>query len=199
MDFDAALSARVRALRKARGFTLDQLADLSGVSRSMISLIERQETSPTAAVLNKLADALGVSLPTLLAPDSPSPAPQPVARAADQPVWTDPGSGYVRRQLSPAGWPSPIELVELRFPAGQRVSFDNPTRSIAIHQQLWLLEGAMEITAGNQLWQLEAGDCLAMTLGDRVVFHNPGKQDARYLLALSTSAPQPTPTTRAAP
>ncbi|WP_374398704.1 helix-turn-helix domain-containing protein [Niveibacterium sp.] len=195
MDFDAALSARIRALRKARAFTLDQLADLSGVSRSMISLIERQETSPTAAVLNKLADALGVSLPTLLAPESPAPAPQPVARVADQAVWTDPGSGYVRRQLSPASWRSPIELVELRFPAGQRVSFDNPTRSIAIHQQLWLLEGEMAITAGDQHWQLEAGDCLAMTLGDRVVFHNPGQHEARYLLALSTSPLQ----TRSAP
>lgn len=188
MDVDTLIAERVRTLRKARDYTLDQLAELSGVSRSMISLVERQETSPTAAVLNKLADALGVSLPTLLSPEAASAEPQPLVHFADQPVWTDPGSGYLRRQLSPAGWPSPIELVEVRFPPGSTVAFDNPTRSVAIHQQLWLLEGEMQISVGEPSWRLAAGDCLAMTLGSRVVFHNPGAEPARYLLALSTAA-----------
>jgi len=164
---------------------MEQLAELSGVSRSMISLIERQETSPTAAVLNKLASALGISLPTLFAAESPRPDPAPVSRRADQALWTDPASGYVRRHLSPAGVGSPIELVEVNFPAGASVVFDNPVRRHGVHQQVWLLKGAMDISVGAQTWHLSSGDCLAMELGARISFHNPARQPARYLLAMT--------------
>lgn len=187
MNIDAHLAARVRELRKARALTLEQLAEHSGVSRSMISLIERQETSPTAAVLNKLADALGVSLPTLFAVAAQATAPEPLSRKADQPVWTDPSSGYLRRHLSPPGVPSPIELVEVSFPPGETVVFDNPVRALGIHQQLWVLAGAMDITLGAHSWHLAAGDCLAIELGARITFHNPAKQAARYLLALHST------------
>jgi transcriptional regulator with XRE-family HTH domain len=56
------IAERVRRLRSARGFTLEALANASGVSRSAISLIERAETSPTAVVLERLATGLGVPL-----------------------------------------------------------------------------------------------------------------------------------------
>jgi len=192
MEIDAFLAARVRALRGERGLTLEQLAALSGVSRSMISLIERQETSPTAAVLNKLADALGISLPALFSGDVLATDTDPVSRRAEQPTWTDPASGYVRRQLSPAGANSPIELVEVTFPAGETVVFDNPVRSVGIDQQVWVIKGAMDIVVDGCSWTLHVGDCMAMTLGDRITFHNPGSQPARYMLALvrGTSTPR---------
>lgn len=184
MDLDAFLAARVRDLRHERDLTLEQLAALSGVSRSMISLIERQETSPTAAVLNKLADALGISLPALFAGNAADADPDPVSRRADQQVWTDPASGYARRQLSPASVDSPLELVEVTFPAGETVVFDNPVRRFDVQQQVWVIKGAMDITHDDRSWTLHVGDCMAMTLGDRITFHNPGSQPARYLLAL---------------
>lgn len=189
MTIDALLAQRVRDLRKRRGFALDRLAELSGVSRSMISLIEREETSPTAAVLDKLAGALGVTLAALFATESQGMDDQPLARRAQQQVWTDPASGYVRRHLSPSGYPSPLELAEVSFPPGQSVTFDNVIRSVVTHQQLWMLEGAMEITLGEQTWRLETGDCLAMVLGPRIVFHNPTPKPARYALALTSSSP----------
>lgn len=188
MDVDALLSKRVRELRKSRSYTLDQLAELSGVSRSMISLIERRETSPTAAVLNKLADALGVTLPSLFSQEPGSESKQPISRFSDQPVWTDPGSGYVRRHLSSSAYGSPIELVEVRFPPGETVAFENATRSVVTHQQVWVLEGEMQITVGDQTWHLQTGDCLAMELGPHIVFQNPTRKQARYALALTTSA-----------
>lgn len=185
MEIDAFLSKRIRELRKVRGQTLEQLAELSGVSRSMISLIERQETSPTAAVLNKLADAFGLSLPTLFAGAAQETGPEPVSRRAAQAVWTDPASGYVRRHLSPAGVPSPIELVEVQFPAGETVGFDNPVRRGGIQQQLWVLAGEMVVRLDEASWHLATGDCMAMALAARITFHNPGLQAARYLLALT--------------
>ena len=186
MQIDTLLARRVRELRKRQGLSLDGLAQLSGVSRSMISLIEREETSPTAAVLNKLADALGVPLVSLFA-EEPDDAPaSPLNPASLQAVWRDPASGYSRRHLSPGAFPSPLELAEVSFPAGQSVTFDNPLRSMTTHQQLWLMEGEMVIDLDGECWRLHAGDCLAMVLGQRIVFHNPGAVAARYLLALTT-------------
>ena len=191
MEIDTFLAQRVRELRRARQLTLEQLAELSGVSRSMISLLERQETSPTAAVLNKLADALGISLAALFAGTAAGPAPEPLARRADQPVWTDPASGYVRRHLTPTGSDTPLDLVEVTFPPGETVVFDNPVRKAPTQQQLWLLEGVMEVSVPPERWPLAPGDCLLITLGSRITFHNPGAASARYLLALITPAPTP--------
>jgi transcriptional regulator with XRE-family HTH domain len=190
MSIDNVIADRIRNLRKTQGLTLEQLADSSGVSRSMISLIERQETSPTAAVLNKLADAFGISLPALFAEDTQAITPVPVARRSEQTVWSDPASGYVRRHLSPVGIASPIELVEVEFPAGETVVFDNPIRKVGIQQQLWMLNGAMDITTHAQTWHLSSGDCLAMELGERITFHNPTAKPARYVLALTTQPDQ---------
>lgn len=188
MNIDTHLAQRVRDLRKARGHTLASLAQASGVSRSMISLIERGESSATAAVLHKLAGALGVSLASLFSKPTGDSVPQPLARLADQALWQDPASGYQRRQVSPAGVASPTHLVEVIFPPTESVVFEHLTPGGATHQQVWMLGGEMAITVGEQTWQLRPGDCLAMVLGPRIVFHNPGPGPARYLLALTTTA-----------
>ncbi len=185
MNVHDRIAERLRALRDARGWSLETLAEHSGVSRSNISLIERGQSSPTAVVLDKLATALAVPLSSLFGESGESEAPSPLARAADQPLWTDPASGYQRRQLSPA-LRSPIQLVEVHFPPGARVHFDTSARDADIHQQIWLLEGVMEITAGTIAWRLEAGDCVAMRLDSPMQFHNPTRRPARYLVALST-------------
>ena len=103
------IAERVRELRAAQGLSLDALASKSGVSRSMISLIERGESSPTAVVLEKLAAGLGVTLASLFEPlAAGAHAPTgPVARRDDQPQWQDPASGYIRRNVSPPCVPQP--------------------------------------------------------------------------------------------
>lgn len=189
MDIDTHLAQRVRNLRKAQGLTLEELAERSGVSRSAISLIEREETSPTAAVLDKLANALRVSLSALFAPDEPQEYASPLSRADGQQAWTDPESGYVRRHLSPSVAGSPLELVEVTFPAGKSVTFDAATRNTVVHQQVWMLEGEMEITIGRKAWRLRVGDCLAMVLDQPLAFRNPTRKAARYAVAMTTVPP----------
>jgi transcriptional regulator with XRE-family HTH domain len=187
MDVNARIARRVRALRDARGLSLEALADRSGVSRSNISLIERSESSPTAAVLDKLAAAFGVTLGSLFE-DAPATgaAPSPLARAADQAVWTDPASGYVRRNLSPVtASASALQLVHVLFPPGKRVAYDSVARDI--DQQIWMIEGAMEVTVGDERWRLEAGDCLAMRLDQPIVYRNRTRKRARYLVALANA------------
>ena len=187
MDINLLIARRVRELRDSLSLSLDALATRSGVSRSNISLIERGESSPTAAVLDKLASALGVALASLFEDKDTGAEPSPVARVAEQPVWTDPGSGYMRRSLSPFA-PSPLQLVDVIFPAGQRVAYDSVPHNADIHQQVWMIEGAMDISVGEQQWRLEAGDTLAMRLDRHIVYHNSTGQQARYLVALVTQA-----------
>ncbi|MEP9324508.1 XRE family transcriptional regulator [Paraburkholderia phymatum] len=191
MDIHSLIARRVRELRDGHGLSLEALAERSGVSRSNISLIERARSSPTAAVLDKLATALGVTLASLFEAPAPSAqTPSPLSRAATQAVWTDPESGYVRRTLSPEQ-PSPLQLVEVHFPAGQRVAYETGARDAEIHQQIWLIEGAMEIGAGDQHWRLEPGDCVTMRLDCPVVYRNPTRKPARYLVALTTLPSSP--------
>ena len=187
MDINGRIARRVRQLRDGAGFSLEALAERSGVSRSNISLIERGQSSPTAAVLDKLAAALGVTLASLFEDVDAPPAaePSPLARVAEQPVWTDPASGYVRRNVSPPAR-SPIQLVDVVFPAGQRVAYDATPRDNEVHQQVWMIDGTIELTVGEATWRLESGDCLSMQLDKPIVYRNPTRRAARYLVALVT-------------
>lgn len=178
------IAERVRELRSARGLSLDALAAYCGVSRSMISLIERGESSPTAVLLEKLATGLDVTLASLF--DSPAPPADPVARLAGQPSWRDPESGYVRRAVSPSVSESPIRIVEVCFPPHARVAYETGARNERVHQQVWILEGTIDVTVGEVCHRLAAGDCLAHMLDRPVVFHNPGEQAARYAVVLAT-------------
>ena len=178
------IGRRLRELRAAAGLSLDALAHKSGVSRSNISLIERGQSSPTAVVLDKLSSALSVSVASMFEAGPAPAAPSPLARVADQPVWSDPASGYRRRNVSPSGV-SPLQLVDVIFPPGQRVAFETSERDADIHQLVWMIDGVMEIGHGDEQWQLAAGDCLAMRLDAPIRFHNPGAKPARYLVALT--------------
>ena len=181
------IAAQVHGLRTDLGLSLEELAGRSGVSRSMISLIERGESSPTAVVLEKLATALNVPLAALF--EAPAPPGTPLARKADQPPWRDPASGYVRRNVSPPSFASPIQIVDVSFPPKAQVAYETGARGVLIHQQVWVLDGAIDVTVGDTVHRLGEGDCLALMLDRPVVFHNPHRRHARYAVVLSTEAP----------
>ena len=184
VDINSRIANRVRALRGAANLSLEALATRSDVSRSMISLIERGETSPTAVVLEKIATGLGVTLGALF--DDVRAAPNPVSTARDRVRWKDPQSGYLRRNISPANFPSPIRIVEVEFPAGARVAYETGARDAAVAQQIWVRAGALEVTVGGVTHTLAADDCLAMQLDAPVTFRNRTRKVARYVVVLSS-------------
>jgi transcriptional regulator with XRE-family HTH domain len=152
----------------------------------MISLIERGESSPTAVVLEKLAAGLNVTLASLFdAPANGQGSRSPVARRQDQPEWQDPASGYRRRNVSPPGVAQPLRITEVHFPSGGRVAFETAVRDRPVHQQVWVLEGQIEITVGKECHILQTGDCLAMQLDGPTMFHNPTKKPARYAVVIA--------------
>jgi transcriptional regulator with XRE-family HTH domain len=186
---EARIAQRLAALREAAGLSLQALADQSGVSRSMLSLIERCESSPTAAVLEKLATALGLTLASFF--DFPVPSASPLARRRQQPTWVDPGSGYLRRTVTPAAARSMTRLVEVEFPAGRRVAYDTVARSSAVDQHVWVLQGEMEVTVGRQAWRLRRGDCLWFPLDQKTAFRNPTRRPARYVVVVTEAGRAP--------
>ena len=188
MSIDTLISTKLKTLRKRQNLTLDALAERSGISRSMISLIEREKSSPTATVLNKLADALGTSLPKLLSDSSEETEykSQCVSSIKTQKTWQDPESGYIRRQLTPINSTSTVELTEIIFPPTKRVTFENMLRNIEIHQQVWVISGEIEISDDDSTWRLKEGDCLAFQQKENTTFFNPNNTEARYLIALTS-------------
>jgi transcriptional regulator with XRE-family HTH domain len=154
----------------------------------MLSLVERGESSATAVVLEKIATGLDVPLATLFE-DSSAP-PSPVARREERQAWRDPESGYVRRNISPPNYASPIQIVDVVLPAGARVAYETGARDARIHQQIWVLDGSVEVTVGDVTHGLSTDDCLAMRLDEPISFRNRTRKAARYTVVLSTERPR---------
>ena len=183
--FNSRIASRVRALRADLGMSLDALAAKCTVSRSMISLVERGESSPTAVVLDKIATGLGVPLATLF--DDPSASAKPVSRPDERTPWRDPQSGYVRRNISPANFPSPLQIVEVVLPAGASVAFETGAHDVSIHQQIWVQQGSIEVTLGSTTHRLAQDDCLAMQLNQPMNFRNRTRNSARYIVIIASA------------
>ena len=182
-DLQTLIGGRLAQRRGTLGLKLDELAARTGVSRAMISRVERGEVNASAAVLDKLCGGLGMTLSELFSRNAIS----PLSRRADQPLWTDPVSGYTRREIAPAGSGSPVRIVEVDFPAGAEVTLER-SRFCVIEQHVWLLEGTIEIALPTGTYTLAPGDCLHMSPNEGITFRNPGEQSARYAVILTTES-----------
>lgn len=184
LDEANALGRRIKAERQRRGWPLARLAAASGVSRAMISKIERGESNPTAVVLGKLSAALEMSMTALLSPAEPADRDR-VRRAADTPRWTDPDTGYLRRQISTPGFPA--DVTEVTLPPGARVPM--PAASYAfIAQLIWVLAGELTLTDGPHTHVLEPGDTFELGVPQPREFTNPTDKPCRYLVIVTRTA-----------
>ncbi|MFE8014537.1 helix-turn-helix domain-containing protein [Streptomyces antibioticus] len=178
---DARLAARLAILRAEHGWSLGEVAERSGISRSTLSRAERAEISPTAALLNRLCQVYGLTMSRLLSEVEGEPAP--LLRATDQSVWLDRTSGFERRSVSP---PHPAlrgELVEARLAPGADLAYDRPPVP-GLEQHIWVLEGALEVTERDAAHRLGPGDCLRLRVWGPTRFRCPGDTEVRYLLAV---------------
>jgi transcriptional regulator with XRE-family HTH domain len=207
VDAMAAFGERLRAERHARGWPIERLAAASGVSRAMISKIERGESSPTAVVLGKLSAALELSVSELLGPGGTGAGNLAgdqagaggwaglagdaargggvVRRAGDVPEWRDPDTGYLRRQVSTPRFPAAV--TEVTLPPGARVPY--PAGAYAfIAQLVWVLSGQLTLTDGPAVHALAAGDTFELGEPRPREFRNDGDGDCRYLVVVTRTA-----------
>ena len=180
-DLDTRLAARLASLRSERGWSLDTLAERSGVSRTTLSRLERGETSPTASLLGRLCTAYGRTMSRLIA-ETEAEAPQHL-RAADQTTWTDPETGFRRRGVSPPAAGLDAELVEATLPAGAVIRYEAPAVQ-GLEQHIWMLGGTLALTVDGQIHHLDPGDCLRFRLFGPTQFVAPGPADAHYALVV---------------
>ena len=149
------LPARLKESRQQQGLSLDSIAKLSGVSRSMVSQIERGESSPTIATLWNLTRALQVDFAGLL-DGSEGGAQIEVLRGADVPTINNLGMGCKVRILSPPEEAGRHEVYELDFAAGGEL--DSQPHARGAREHLTVIEGAVEVTSGDSTERLRAGD-----------------------------------------
>ncbi|WP_432825101.1 helix-turn-helix domain-containing protein [Dactylosporangium sp. CA-092794] len=178
---EARLAGRLAQLRLERGWSLEELAQRAGVSRSTLSRLERGEISPTAALLGRLCAAHGRPMSRLLAEVEPEP-PQLVP-AGRQPVWRDRETGFTRRSVSPPHPGLRGEVIEGVLEPGADIAYDRPPVD-GLEHHLWLLDGALELTVGDARHALRPGDCLRYRLWGASRFVNPGPAAARYAILI---------------
>ena len=173
------IAQRIKLERSARHWSLAELSDKSGVSKAMISKIERGESSPTATVMGRLSGAFGLPLSVLLA--RAEQLGERVSRRHQQMLWTDPQTGYTRRIISPLG--SVQEHLEIELPPQVRIAY--PASAFAFqHQQVIVLSGVLVFMEGAQEHRLEQGDCLQLGLPQACTFSNPSTTPCHYLIGL---------------
>lgn len=177
------LARRIRLEREARGWSLADLAARAGVAKATISKIEREEASPTAVVLVRVSAAFGLTLAGLLLRAEGD--GDRLSRAADQPEWRDPATGYLRRQVFRHA-DHPVELVEVTLPPGKAVTL--PAESyVHIRQIVWVRAGVLTIREGDGERRLEAGDALGFGPPADTTFANETDAPATYVVALARS------------
>ena len=180
-DLDSKLAQRLLRERQRREWSLGDLAERSGVSKAMLSKIERGEASPTAALLARIASAFGQTLAQFLSFDDRHAAG--FVRSLDLPVWRDPQTGYTRRQVFlDAG--HALELVEVVLPPGASVAFPADVYLNNRHV-VWALDGRLTLREGEVEHRLEAGDRLAFGPPSEIVYCNGTEGPCRYLVAVT--------------
>ena len=185
LDIEDRIARRLRERRDALRLSLEDLAQRSGVSRAMISKVERRESSPTAALLGRLCSGLGITLSSLMA--SAERRATPLLRAGEQPQWRDPATGLLRVAVSPAAPGTAVEIVRIELPRGAAVAYE-AQRHLDYGQHVLVLDGTLTIAVGAERFSLAAGDCLFMRVGEGVRFANDGARLCRYLVVLNKAA-----------
>jgi transcriptional regulator with XRE-family HTH domain len=176
----ARLASRIKLEREARGWSQADLAEHSGVAKATISKIERQDMSPSAGILVRIAAAFDLTLARLLLRVEGE--GKRLSRAADQPVWRDPATGYVRRQVFSQP-DHPLELVRVELPSGQSVKFPAWSYVHARHA-VWVLSGELVLTEGSARNLLGPGDSLGFGQPAEVTYANESPRPCHYVVAL---------------
>ena len=177
------LAEEVRRHRKLRDLSLEGLSALSGVSRSMISRVERGETVPSTGTLSRLAEALGTTFSQLMAhPDEQEIIVIPAAR---QPLLADEDTGYTRRCISPVLPTRGIDWVLNTLPPGSSTGEFVPHRR-GVEEYIYVLRGRLEAAVGGRKVVLETRDALYFQADTTHAFANVGDGACEYFLIIDS-------------
>ena len=170
--------------RKQLGLSLEALAELSGVSKSMISKVERAEAVPSTAVLSRLAEALGVTFSRLMSPATEREVLH--IPASRQPVLRDDASGFRRRCLSPVLPGRGIDWVLNTLPP-KATTGEFVAHRRGVSEYIFVLKGKLSATIGERTFIVAEGDSLYFEADAGHSFANIGPSECEYFLVIDSS------------
>jgi transcriptional regulator with XRE-family HTH domain len=176
------VGATLQRLRLARGLTLEDLSRIAGVSKSMLSQIEREKANPTIAITWRLANALGVAIGELLSGQQKNVDTIRVLEAHETPTLPGTHAGYVLRILGPMELAGKYEWYELTLAAGGELVSQPHDPGTSEH--LTLLHGAMELEVGAAIKKIKLGATARYPADLPHAIRNPGKTEAKALLVV---------------
>lgn len=177
------LGGRVREMRAVRGLTLEALSEYSGVSRAMISKVERGEKNPTLVVAAKLAEGLGVTLSQLVGMEERGEVV--VVPRGERMVMRDPETGFERQLLSPTFVGRGVEFVRNRVPGGS-TSGEFPAHRKGVVEYIVVERGRLRAVLGGEEYLLDEGDALYFEADVPHRFDNAGEGECSYYLVISS-------------
>lgn len=180
-DRDLKLAKRLRRLRLARGWSLDDLAKDSAISRATLSRLENCTVSPTASVLGRLCAVYGLTMSRLMS--MVEECHTPLVPCSEQSVWIDANNGFERRSVSPPAENLACEVLECCLPAGTIIEYESPAKA-GLEHHLVMREGELEMAVEGQNYQLKVGDCLRYRLHGSSRFKAHPSLGATYMLVI---------------
>lgn len=180
LDVTAAIGARMRARRTDRGWTLDELASRSGISRRMLVNLEQGSANPSIATLLRISDALGVGLPSLV--DVARPSALRITRAGRAPVLWRGSSGGRATLVAGAEPPDVVEVWEWALAPGERHTSE--AHAAGTQEFLLVLDGRVELQVEREVEVLAPGDAASFQGNRSHGYANPGAERARFVLTV---------------
>jgi transcriptional regulator with XRE-family HTH domain len=176
------VGAALQRLRLARGLTLEDLSRIAGVSKSMLSQIEREKANPTIAITWRLANALGVAIGELLSDAEKNVEMIRVLDAHETPTLPGTHAGYLLRILGPMELAGKYEWYELTLAAGGELV--SQAHDPGTTEHLTVLHGAMELEVGGSKKKIKMGGTARYPGDQDHAIRNPGKTEAKSLLVV---------------
>ena len=175
-NLSAVIGANLAEIRKQRGLSLDKVAELSGVSKAMVSQIERGESNPTVATLWKVALGLRIAFSELITEKR---TPVEVVRSADIPPVIDDAAGLKIFPLFPFEQDHHFEMCLVTLdPSASHASDPHATHT---EEYIFVIEGAIEITIGGDAYRLETGDAIHTHADKPHFYRNLADKPVRFL------------------
>lgn len=176
------VGATLQRLRLARGLTLEDLSRIAGVSKSMLSQIEREKANPTIAITWRLANALGVAIGELLAAETRPSETIRVVEAHEIPTLPGAHAGYTLRILGPMDLAGKYEWYELTLAPGGELA--SQAHDPGTTEHVTLIHGSIEIEVGSDKKKLKTGGTARYPADQNHVLRNTGKSEAKALLVV---------------
>ena len=180
------LGETIKARRSRHGLTLGDLAERTGVSRAMLSEIERGAKNPTIRIVCQIAEGLGTTVAELIGEGPPAESRAPViVRAAERQTLVDPQTGVTRQQLAPAYLRRGVEVLWYSLPA-RAATGTFPAHRPGVVEQLTVVCGALRCQLGGDQALLAAGDAIFFEADLAHAFVNPGDEPCEYMLIIDS-------------